>query len=175
MIGDVLHKKYDNALRVKMEKKSGMDILNVVKRKKNGGNRRENAKLRSTNKKPPIDALVFLKDSPNYCVRSSKHEFPGTVGRTCSIESYGTNNCEDLCCGRGHRSASVKTTHRCKCKFHWCCEIRCDKCTKVEIRHTCKWIRVAWPSAGKTNLEDEEWYEQQWTYNAIYRRIFLQF
>ncbi|XP_020618921.1 protein Wnt-5a-like isoform X4 [Orbicella faveolata] len=138
VIGDLLHKKYDNALRVKMEKKNAMDILQVMKRKKNGGGRRDNAKLRSTHKKPPSDALVFLKDSPNYCVRSGKHEFPGTVGRTCSIESYGTDSCEDLCCGRGHRSAKVTTTHRCKCKFHWCCEIRCDKCTKVEIQHTCR-------------------------------------
>ena len=137
-----------------MEKKNAMDILHVMKRKKNGSNRRENAKLRSTNKKPPSDALVFLKDSPNYCIRSGKHEFPGTVGRICSIESYGTDSCQDLCCDRGHRSARVTTTHRCKCKFHWCCEIRCDKCTKVEIQHTCKWIRVTLPSNGKTNLED---------------------
>jgi len=136
-IGDLLHKKYDNALRVKMEKKNAMDILFVMKRKKNPGNRRDNSKLRSTNKKPPNDALVFLKDSPNYCVRSAKHEFPGTVGRTCST-GYGTDSCEDLCCGRGFRSVKVTTTDRCRCKFHWCCEIRCHKCTKVEIQHRCK-------------------------------------
>lgn len=137
-IGDLLHKKYDNALRVKMEKKNAMDILHVMKRKQKGGNRRESAKLRSTNKQPPSDALVFLKDSPNYCVRSGKHEFPGTVGRTCRVESYGTDSCNDLCCGRGYRSVSVTTTQRCRCKFHWCCEIRCHKCTKEEIRHMCR-------------------------------------
>ena len=155
-----------------MEKKNAMDILFVMKRKKNPGNRRDNAKLRSTNKKPPNDALVFLKDSPNYCVRSAKHEFPGTVGRTCSTE-YGTDSCEDLCCGRGFRSLKVTTTDRCRCKFHWCCEIRCHKCTKVEIQHRCKWIRVTWPADEKANLEGWQWYEHKWTCNAMYRRMFF--
>ncbi|KAL9973921.1 hypothetical protein ACROYT_G020440 [Oculina patagonica] len=142
VIGEVLHQKYDNALRVKMEKAKTDDknVLHVLKKRKNGGYRRDNGKLRSTKQQPKTSALVFLKDSPNFCVKSSRHEFPGTVGRICSTDSYGSDSChgDNLCCGRGYRSERVQTIHRCKCKFHWCCEIRCKRCEKVETRNTCR-------------------------------------
>lgn len=140
-IGDVLHKKYDNALRVKMEKTRDnnveKDVLHILKRKKpkRGGHRRDNGKFKSTKAEPEFNDLVFLKDSPNYCNRG---EFPGTVGRVCSIDSYGPDSCDDLCCGRDYRSERVEKVQRCKCKFHWCCEIRCKRCEKVETVHTCR-------------------------------------
>lgn len=142
VIGDALHKKYDNAVRVKLEKKNDKKVSKkaknvhlVVKRKKNGDYRRDNSKLRSTNKRPAIDTMVYLRDSPDYCVRN---EFPGTGGRECSTESYGSDSCDELCCGRGYRSMQVVTKSRCRCKFHWCCEIRCKECTKVETKHMCR-------------------------------------
>ena len=138
VVGNALHKKYDNAERVKLERKDALNSLHVVKRKKNGEYRRDNSKLRSSNKKPAMDTMVFLKDSPNYCDGGPRHEFPGTYGRTCSSDSYGSDSCDELCCGRGFRSMQVVTRSRCKCKFHWCCEIRCKECQKEETRHTCR-------------------------------------
>ena len=151
-IGDILHQKYDNALRVKLEKarrtedrSEERNVLHVLKKRKKSGRRRDNGKLVSTKEQPPSDALVFSKESPDYCVR--RHEFPGTVGRLCSTDSYGLDSChgrDGLCCGRGYRAVRVEIVQRCKCKFHWCCEIRCKRCEKVEIRNMCKWTgRVA--------------------------------
>ena len=134
-IGDVLHKKYDNAVRVMLERKDAKNVLLIVKRKKNGEYRRASSRLRSTNKRPTINTMVYLRDSPDYCVRN---EFPGTGGRECSTESYGSDSCDELCCGRGYRTMQVVTKSRCRCKFHWCCEIRCKECSKEETKHMCR-------------------------------------
>ena len=32
-----------------------------------------------------------------------------------------------------------KVTEDCNCEFVWCCEVKCSKCTKEVIIHTCKW------------------------------------
>nr|XP_058947763.1 protein Wnt-5b-like isoform X1 [Pocillopora verrucosa] len=134
-IGDLLHEKYDNAVRVKMERKDTLEVLNIVKRKRNGEYRRDNGRLRSTNKEAGKESLVFTKESPNYCDKSS--DFPSTVGRLCTATSYGSDSCENLCCGRGFQKAQVRVKKRCECKFHWCCEIRCKQCEQIETRHTC--------------------------------------
>lgn len=153
-IGDVLHEKYDNAVRVRMERKHALNILNIVKRKKNGEYRRDNGKLRSTNKKPAIETMVYLKESPDYCEKS--HDFPGTVGRICSVESYGSDSCEQLCCYRGYQKTQVVVRKRCECKFVWCCEIRCKKCEQKETRHTCTWTGWSVSPAGNTSQNQLE-------------------
>lgn len=136
-IGDAVHKEYDNAVRVKLDRVS--DQLRVMKRKKKGEYRRNSAKLKNTNKKPGDHTMVFLKDSPKYCNTDSERDFPGTGGRTCSIDSYGSYSCDELCCGRGYQERRVVTRNRCKCKFHWCCEIRCKECSKTETKYFCNY------------------------------------
>lgn len=138
IVGDALHKKYDNAVRVRLERKDALNSLHVLRRKKNGEYRRDSSKLRSTNKKPAMSTMVFIRDSPNYCERSPRHEFPGTYGRVCKKDSYGSDSCDELCCGRGYRQVEVLIRKRCKCKFHWCCEIRCKECMSEETRYTCR-------------------------------------
>lgn len=138
VIGDALHMKYDNAVRVKMQMKDALNILNIVKKKRNGEYRRDNGgKLRSTHKKASINTMVYLKDSPDYCFKT--HDFPGTQGRICSTDAFVANSCTELCCGRGYRSIQVVTRQRCKCKFHWCCEIRCKECENEETKNMCRW------------------------------------
>ncbi|KAJ7393066.1 Protein Wnt-5b [Desmophyllum pertusum] len=137
VIGDALHMKYDNAVRVKMQMKDALNILNIVKKKRNGEYRRDNGgKLRSTHKKASINTMVYLKDSPDYCFKT--HDFPGTQGRICSTDAFVANSCTELCCGRGYRSIQVVTRQRCKCKFHWCCEIRCKECENEETKNMCR-------------------------------------
>ncbi|XP_067042232.1 protein Wnt-5a-like [Acropora muricata] len=136
-IGNALHEKYDNAVRTKLERHGAANDLYEVKKNKNGGYRRNSAKLKSTLKKPDSGTMVFLNESPQYCKRDPEYGFPGTGGRTCRINSYGSDSCDELCCGRGYHQRQVLTKSRCKCKFHWCCEIRCKQCSAIETKYFC--------------------------------------
>lgn len=137
-IGNALHEKYDNAIRTKLERHGAANDLYEVKKNKNGGYRRNSAKLKSTLKKPDSGTMVFLNESPQYCKRDPENGFPGTGGRTCRINSYSSaDSCDELCCGRGYHERQVLTKSRCKCKFHWCCEIRCKQCSTIETKYFC--------------------------------------
>ena len=62
----------------------------------------------------------------------------GTSSRECNKTSTGTDSCEHLCCGRGYDTTRVTRVFQCKCKFHWCCEVRCERCEVTSDVHTCK-------------------------------------
>lgn len=133
-IGNTLHEKYDTAVHVKLERKNAKNQLFIKRNKED--QRRDSWNKRSFQKRPTKDTLVFLKVSPNYC-RGNK-DFPGTTGRFCSIDSYGVDSCDELCCKRGSVEVLLRTDKRCKCKFHWCCEIRCKTCSVEETKHRCR-------------------------------------
>ncbi|XP_077539005.1 protein Wnt-7b-like isoform X3 [Haemaphysalis longicornis] len=82
--------------------------------------------------------LVFLEDSPNYCVRDAERGSAGTAGRLCNVTSPGPDNCRFLCCGRGYETRYRTRTNQCHCKFHWCCFVRCDTCAEKVRENTCK-------------------------------------
>lgn len=63
---------------------------------------------------------------------------PGTHGRICNKTSSGLDGCGILCCGRGYNTKNIVVRERCNCKFHWCCQVKCDVCVKVLEEHTCK-------------------------------------
>ena len=134
-IGNTLHEKYDTAVHVKLERKNAKNQLFIKKNRED--QRRDSWNKRSFQKRPTKNTLVFLKVSPNYC-RGNK-DFPGTTGRFCSIDSYGVDSCDELCCKRGSVEVLLRTDKRCKCKFHWCCEIRCETCSVEETKHRCRW------------------------------------
>uniref|UniRef100_A0A1I8GW05 Protein Wnt n=3 Tax=Macrostomum lignano TaxID=282301 RepID=A0A1I8GW05_9PLAT len=81
--------------------------------------------------------LVFWQRSPSYCSRNIRRGSLGTEGRECSLESSGGQSCGSLCCGRGHVSEKVVLQHKCHCRFHWCCEVRCQVCQTETVVHKC--------------------------------------
>lgn len=87
--------------------------------------------------KPPLDDLVFLEESPDYCVRNSKTGSLGTVGRACKTTTLENGNCAILCCERGFKTIQVEEQYQCDCKFHWCCLVKCKICRKTVDKRVC--------------------------------------
>ena len=87
---------------------------------------------------PSRDNLVFLEESPDYCVPNSNTGSLGTTGRVCNKTSPGHGSCGVLCCGRGFNTIQVEEEYRCACKFHWCCYVKCNICRRTVDKHVCK-------------------------------------
>lgn len=60
--------------------------------------------------------------------------------KPCSLYSViGADGCNLLCCGRGYNTHQFNhVSHQCNCKFHWCCEVKCQTCTIKSEEYTCK-------------------------------------
>ncbi|KAI1732899.1 wnt family domain-containing protein [Ditylenchus destructor] len=78
--------------------------------------------------------LVYLEESPDYCVVNEQNEVEGTSGREC----FSTNECSKLCCGRGWHIQREFRQEPCRCKFIWCCDVKCDTCIKEVERYFCR-------------------------------------
>ncbi|XP_066263440.1 protein Wnt-6-like isoform X2 [Branchiostoma lanceolatum] len=90
-----------------------------------------------TIKAPTAEDLVYTNESPNFCKRNRKTGSQGTKGRACNATSMGIGGCDLLCCGRGYKERQVVVEENCKCRFHWCCVVKCSKCTAVKTVHEC--------------------------------------
>uniref|UniRef100_H2ZIP3 Protein Wnt n=1 Tax=Ciona savignyi TaxID=51511 RepID=H2ZIP3_CIOSA len=126
LTGNYLKRKYDGAVRVTVRQGSREMTLHTTV---------------SSHKPPTKRDLVYLEDSPNYCIRSEAtgiFRSLGTSGRECNLTSKGIDGCALLCCGRGHDTSRVTRTRKCNCRFHFCCEIRCKLCTETLDVYTCK-------------------------------------
>ncbi|KAH6928418.1 hypothetical protein HPB50_015511 [Hyalomma asiaticum] len=88
--------------------------------------------------RPKPRDLVYLEDSPNYCVRDVERGSAGTMGRVCNRTSTGPDSCRFLCCGRGFETHYRTRTQQCHCKFHWCCFVRCQTCAEKVRENICK-------------------------------------
>lgn len=88
--------------------------------------------------RPRSDRLVYLNDSDAYCDRDVRSGIPGTQDRICNKTSDGHDSCGDLCCERGYDTHNFTELTQCKCKFHWCCEVKCQECVETVVKHTCK-------------------------------------
>lgn len=88
--------------------------------------------------RPSRDDLVFLEKSPNYCVPNPNTGSRGTRGRTCNKTTLGHGSCRTLCCGRGYNTFQINEEYDCQCKFHWCCQIKCQTCTRTVKKYVCQ-------------------------------------
>ncbi|KAM3183081.1 hypothetical protein ACTXT7_011065 [Hymenolepis weldensis] len=86
---------------------------------------------------PKENELIYITRSPSYCHHDPRYGSIGTYGRRCSVDSKGPDNCETLCCGRDYLREVFIQQEKCKCKFHWCCEVRCETCEKTVVVSTC--------------------------------------
>nr|XP_014102858.1 protein Wnt-5 isoform X1 [Bactrocera oleae]XP_036225868.1 protein Wnt-5 isoform X1 [Bactrocera oleae] len=119
-IGDYLREKYEESTVVKLNKRGRLQVKDPQY------------------KVPTAHDLVYLDESPDWCRNSRQLQWPGTHGRVCNKTSSGLDGCGILCCGRGYNTKNIVVRERCNCKFHWCCQVKCDVCVKVLEEHTCK-------------------------------------
>uniref|UniRef100_A0AAZ3RLZ4 Protein Wnt n=1 Tax=Oncorhynchus tshawytscha TaxID=74940 RepID=A0AAZ3RLZ4_ONCTS len=76
--------------------------------------------------------------SPDYCLKNDTTGSMGTLGRLCNKTSEGMDGCELMCCGRGYDQFKTYKHERCHCKFHWCCYVKCKRCTSLVDQFVCK-------------------------------------
>ncbi|XP_060524381.1 protein Wnt-8a-like [Cylas formicarius] len=123
-----LREKYGKALR--LSKDTAQAYVRI-------GNSIQHAERRRSIQLPG-NRLVYLDQSPDYCVENEAKNWPGTKGRSCSRSRSELatvaerKSCRNLCRQCGHKVKKQKrlATTRCNCKFEWCCAVKCDICTE---------------------------------------------
>ncbi len=121
-VGELLMEKFNGATEVKLQRRNYRKALVPM----------DPLFKHQTN----LD-LVYLKRSPDFCSPNPGSGTPGTTGRECNKTSVGIDGCDLLCCHRGYKTTIVKRIQRCKCKFHWCCHVKCKECSKKSEINTC--------------------------------------
>ncbi|VDN02858.1 unnamed protein product [Thelazia callipaeda] len=130
-MGSVLLAKYRTAKRIQINVRGNMQIKSQPgKRDRERGGGRKNRALQTE--------LVFLDDSPDYCVENRMQGTMGTTGRICRKGTHGPDSCDFLCCGRGYNSYTKETETKCRCKFQWCCKVVCQTCVNQTQVNICK-------------------------------------
>ncbi|XP_053144462.1 protein Wnt-8a isoform X2 [Hemicordylus capensis] len=88
--------------------------------------------------------LVFLEESPNYCIENDSLGLHGTEGRECvqsgkSLSQWEKRSCRRLCmeCGLTVEEKKTDIVTNCNCKFHWCCTVKCEQCKQVVTKYFC--------------------------------------
>ena len=141
VVGDYIKRKYFRAVMV--------DAQNGQLRKGNSAQRRDERDILQISK----NDLVYLEASPDFCKNNTVYGTLGTVGRSCSRPEDRTadnrwerKSCNRLCkaCGLKVKRVLVTETSTCNCRFHWCCEVKCESCTQVVEKFTCvsTWILI---------------------------------
>ena len=90
--------------------------------------------------------LVYLEASPDFCDADERTGTPGTSGRRCNSTVAGltsstaadTDRCDVMCCGRGFVVERRTVIEKCRCRFHWCCDVHCDQCRKTVVENVCR-------------------------------------
>ncbi|EHB16860.1 Protein Wnt-5b [Heterocephalus glaber] len=119
-VGDQLKEKYDSAAAMRITRKGKLELVN------------------SRFNPPTPEDLVYVDPSPDYCLHNETTGSLGTQGRLCNKTSEGMDGCELMCCGRGYDQFKSVQVERCHCRFHWCCFVKCRKCTEIVDQYICK-------------------------------------
>nr|AOZ35529.1 Wnt5 [Clarias batrachus] len=119
-VGDALKEKYDSAAAMKINARGKL------------------VQVHSKFNPPTSHDLVYVEPSPDYCVQNHSTGSLGTQGRLCNKTSEGMDGCALMCCGRGYDQFKAPAGRRCHCKFHWCCYVKCKRCTRVVDQFVCK-------------------------------------
>lgn len=133
-VGGYLKGKYEQAKKLEMDKRSPRD----------GNSADSRGAIADAFRSIPRSELVYLEDSPDYCVKNQSMEYQGTEGRECVKGDGGASqrerkSCRRLCSGCGLRVVEkrVEVVSSCNCKFHWCCTVKCDRCAQVVTKYYC--------------------------------------
>nr|BDP28884.1 Wnt3 protein [Cladonema pacificum] len=128
-IGRLLKDRYDSA----------HEMMHEFKVKKNKKKKFKRLVPKYKEYLPPSTLdFIYYEESPDYCVDNKMLGLSGTKGRECNITSSSVDGCELMCCNRGYNVDIVQETKSCKCKFIWCCQVQCQKCTQAVAKYTCK-------------------------------------
>ncbi|XP_061541926.1 protein Wnt-8a-like [Phycodurus eques] len=119
--------------------------LEVDKRPMRAGNSADNrGAIKHAFRNIPQTELIFFEESPDYCVKNQSLGFKGSEGREClkgdkSLPQWERKSCRRLCyeCGLRVLEKHTEVVSSCNCKFHWCCTVKCDKCTEVVTKYYC--------------------------------------
>ncbi|CAL1532388.1 unnamed protein product [Lymnaea stagnalis] len=121
-VGAILKDKFDGATEVKVKPQDANELIPL-----------------NPQFKPHTDQdLVYMEASPDFCEADLKTGSLGTHGRFCNKTSKAIDGCDLMCCGRGYVTRQVRITERCKCKFHWCCHVKCKSCERTVDEHICE-------------------------------------
>ena len=83
--------------------------------------------------------LLYHDASPSYCDQNERLGITGTKGRKCSLDlTSGLPHCNQLCCGRGYHTKTYRAVKKCRCKFVYCCTIKCEQCNVMQTDYICK-------------------------------------
>ena len=126
VVGSSLKQKYRSAVPV--------SFLNNKLQQRDNSNR---YRLHTVNRKDK--KLVYLVSSPDYCVRNATAGSLGMLGRTCRSDVVSTDKCRSLCnaCNLRHRTVELYKQVKCRCKFVWCCTVKCKLCAVKYSLTTC--------------------------------------
>ncbi|XP_068596898.1 protein Wnt-8a-like [Brachionichthys hirsutus] len=134
-VGNYLKMKYNHAKKLDLDKKPAR-----------AGNSADNrGGIANSFRGIARTELIYLEDSPDYCVKNQSLEFQGTEGRECLKGDKSTSlqrerkSCRRLCheCGLRVVAKRIEVVSSCNCKFHWCCTVKCDKCRQTVTKYYC--------------------------------------
>nr|XP_046152639.1 protein Wnt-8a-like [Oncorhynchus gorbuscha] len=133
-IGNYLKVKHDQAQKLEMDKR----------RMRSGNSADNRGAIADVFSSIARTELIYLEESPDYCTKNKSLGLQGTEGREClqgenNLSQWEKKSCRRLCheCGLRVEERRIEIVSSCNCKFHWCCTVKCERCTQVVTKYYC--------------------------------------